>query len=434
MSTFVSTRGHAPAVSLREAVFAGLAPDGGLYTPVAIPRLSSGVIEELRGAPLLEVASVMARALMAHDIEPLALDRLLHEALDFDTPVIQVGSDVHALELFHGPTLAFKDVGARVLARLMAHFHAEREPLTVLTATSGDTGAAVAHAFYGLGGTRVVVLYPEGRVSRVQEAQFTTLGGNVVALAVDGTFDDCQRLAKEAFAFSEVADRVRLTSANSINVGRLLPQVFYYGYAALSFPADVPLTVSVPSGNFGNVTAGLIARRMGIPLAKLVAATTVNDAGARYLETGDYAPRPSQPTLANAMDVGAPSNIDRIRWLYAGRLDALQAAVRGSVHTDIEVRSAMQTLHAETGYVVDPHSAIAYLGVRSTPPPSRPLEPPHTRMFLATAHPAKFAEVVEPAINARVPLPAALQAALSRSPQSERIAPTLRALSEFLIA
>ncbi len=431
MMAFVSTRGRAPAVSLREALLAGLAPDGGLYVPARIPVLGRDVWDDLRGRPLPDVGLAIASALLADEVPRADLARLLRDALTFDTPLVMVQPHLWALELFHGPTLAFKDVGARVMARLMAYFQTGGKPLTVLVATSGDTGGAVAQAFYGVEGTRVVVLYPAGHVSPVQEAQFTTLGGNVTAVAVGGAFDDCQRLVKEAFALRELGGRVRLTSANSINIGRLLPQAFYYASAALAFPGEAPPIVSVPSGNFGNLTAGLLAWKMGVPIVRFIAATTVNDVVPRYLATGRVEPRSSTSTLATAMDVGDPSNLERIRWLFGDRVEDLRRVVSGSVHTDGDVRGAIRRLHQECGYVCDPHTAIAYLGLSRRGDVHRDeREPP--MVFLATAHPAKFPEVVEPIVGRRLPVPESLAAALARPRTIEQIAPTLDELMALL--
>ena len=417
---FISTRGAAPAVSFPAALFAGLAPDGGLYVPETLGRLR---FEGLRGASLPEIGGVIGAHFIGEAMPRAALERLLANALDFPVPLVPLDAATRALELFHGPTFAFKDVGARVMARLMAHFNAEDRPLTVLVATSGDTGSAVAQAFFGLAGTRVVVLFPEGGVTPVQDAQFTTLGGNVTAVAVAGTFDDCQRLVKEAFSDVELRGRARLTTANSINIGRLVPQVFYYASAALS--VEAPPVFSVPSGNFGNLTAGLWAWRLGVPIAGFVAATTVNDTVPRYLDSGRYEPRPSVPTLANAMDVGDPSNAERMRGLFADDRAALRAIVTPSVHTDAEVRTGIRDIWRRHGYVADPHTAIAYLGLSAAAPAA-------VRILLATAHPAKFRDTVEPLIGEPVVCPRPLADALTRERTVERIAPTLAALHALL--
>jgi threonine synthase len=310
------------------------------------------------------------------------------------------------------------------MARLMAHFNDDHAPLTVLVATSGDTGSAVAQAFHGVEGTRVVVLFPEGAVSPVQEAQFTTLGGNITAVAVAGAFDDCQRLAKEAFADEALRARARLTSANSINIGRLIPQTFYYAHTALQ--SSTPIVVSVPSGNFGNLTAGVMAWKLGAPIHRFVAATTVNDAFPQYLRTGAYHPRPSVATLANAMDVGNPSNVERMRWLFDDDVAAMRAMIIPSVHTDDDVRRTIRDVFDRYGYACDPHTAIAYAGLGAFTDDNYPTA------FLATAHPAKFKEIVEPLVRAHIPLPRELGDALARERIVEHIPPTLDALRALL--
>lgn len=413
---FISTRGAAPPVEFREALFAGLAPDGGLYVPDTLPAID---FNDLRDATLIEVGTAIATRFVGGVIARDELQRLLADALNFSLPLALVG-DRAALELFHGPTLAFKDVGARVMARLMVHLHAGRSPLTVLVATSGDTGSAVAQAFHGLAGTRVIVLFPEEGVTDVQAAQFSTLGGNVTAAAVSGTFDDCQRLVKAAFGDQALAERARLTSANSINIGRLLPQTFYFAHAALR--SRSPVIVSVPSGNFGNLTAGLMAWKMGAPIRQFVAATTVNDTGPRYLATGRYEPRPSTPTLANAMDVGDPSNLERMRWLFNDDVQAMRALIVPVVQSDDQVRRTITEVFDNWGYVCDPHTAIAYAGLDAVADDDYPLA------FLATAHPAKFKDTVEPLVRAHIPLPRELAEALARPRLVTRIAPTLTAL------
>jgi threonine synthase len=444
---FVSTRGRVPGVSFRGALFAGLAPDGGLYVPETLGTLD---FEALRGASLVDVGTEIVAHFAGDELARPAIARLLTDALDFPIPLVPLDDRIAALELFHGPTFAFKDVGARVMARLMAHFTDEDQSLTVLVATSGDTGSAVAQAFYGLAGTRVIVLFPDGAVTPVQEAQFATLGANITAVAVAGTFDDCQRLTKEAFADRALSQGARLTSANSINIGRLVPQIFYYAQAALQY-GDKQVAISVPSGNFGNLTAGLFAWKMGAPIARFVAATTINDAVPRYLATGQYQARASVATLANAMDVGNPSNVERMRWLFADDVEAMRAVVTPSVHTDSDVRRTIRDVWNRHGYVCDPHTAIAYLGLASlTGERARPGTPAgplpgtfgsargddavgrHPAVFLATAHPAKFRETVEPALGQAVPLPPALAAALTRRRLVERIAPTLTALRAVL--
>lgn len=418
---FVSTRGKSEAVSLRAAVARGLAPDGGLYVPEAIAPLSREQVDGLRGATVVDIGAAIGAHVAGDEVPRSAWQQILAEALNFDIPLVQVEDNVFALELFHGPTLAFKDVGARVLARLLSYFHVSSEPLTVLVATSGDTGGAVAHAFHGVPGTRVVVLYPTGQVSPVQEAQFATLGGNVTTLAVNGTFDDCQRLVKEAFSDAGLSREHRLTSANSINIGRLLPQVFYHAYAMLALPPGAQPIVSVPSGNFGNLTAGVIADHLGLSVRRFVAATNINDTIPRFLRTGHYEPRPSRTTVANAMDVGDPSNFERLRWLYGDDVERMREAMVASVHSDDQVRATIAGLMTSRGYLCDPHSAIAYMGLHAVP--RGQLDGP--RVFLATAHAAKFRETVEPVLGRTIPLPQVLAAALEKPVLSKRIGATL---------
>jgi len=420
----ISTRGKAPAVSLKEAVLAGIAPDGGLYVPQTIPRLPESWWSALRGKSFHDISIAVALQFAGDEFDHATLTNLVREALNFPVRLVQLEKGLGVLELFHGPTFAFKDFGARTLARVMALVHDGSAPITVLVATSGDTGSAVANAFFGIAGTRVVVLYPEGKVSDVQEAQFTTLGGNVTAVAVAGTFDDCQRLAKEAFADSSLTSRVRLTSANSISLGRLLPQIFYYAYAALQSSADKPLTISVPSGNFGNLVAGVMAWKMGAPIECFRAPTTINDTVPRYFASGQVEPRPSVRTLANAMDVGHPSNLERLQWLFNGDLAAMKAVISSARHTDEEVRKAIALLFEKYSYVADPHTAIGFLGL--------PEKRTGLSLFLATAHPAKFREVVQPVIKKDVPLPEALAEMLARKKVVQRIRPELGELTKLL--
>jgi threonine synthase len=419
---WTSTRGAAPPVTFREALFGGLAPDGGLYLPARIDPLPADVMTSLRGRTLPEVGTAIAAHLISDEVPRDQLRSIVEQALDFDIPIVDVGP-MSALELFHGPTFAFKDVGARVMARLMSYFLTDGRA-TILVATSGDTGSAVAQAFAGVPGTRVVILYPHGKVSDVQEAQLATIGGNVRAVAVEGTFDDCQALVKAAFSDPELRDRAQLTSANSINAGRLLPQVFYYAWGALERSGGI---WSVPSGNFGNLTGGLIAKRLGFPIGRFVAATNVNDVVPQYLVSGRYEPRPSVRTVANAMDVGAPSNFERIRTLYHDDLAELRADVHGAAFDDGQVRSTIADVYARYGYVLDPHSAIAWLGLLHS---DSPRDLPH--IFVATAHPAKFRETVEPAIRRQVPLPRALGDALQQRRIITRMRPELRDLVELL--
>jgi threonine synthase len=442
---FVSTRGRARAVDLAGAVFSGTAPDGGLWVPARLDPLPDRALELLdrpdpEGAELCETATAMLAPLLAPDLDEEAVRAVVEAALDFPIPLVEIAPARCALELFHGPTLAFKDVGARCMARLMERLledgatppdlDAER-PLTILVATSGDTGSAVAHAFWGLERFAVVVLYPRGLVSEAQRRLFTTLGGNVTALEVDGSFDDCQRMVKAAFADRELRRARPLASANSINLGRLLPQSAYYGHLrrqALSRLDGRELAVSVPSGNFGNVTAALIARRLGVRLDRLIAATNVNDTVPRYLEGGPFAPRASVPTLSNAMDVGDPSNFERIAWLFGDDDRALRAALEGRRFGDHDTLAAIARVRATHGALLDPHTAVAWLGLEA----SLAERPGALGVVLATADPAKFEETVERATGERVELPAAIARAASAEEHVERIPADSLALRALL--
>jgi threonine synthase len=433
---FLTTRQQAPAVSFTEALFEGLAPDGGLYVPEAIEPWRDDEIARLPRRTLTEIGLRALRPFTRGVIDPATLEAVVVEALNFEIPLVEVEPGVFALELFHGPTFAFKDVGARVMARMMASLHRAEDPLTVLAATSGDTGSAVAHAFHGVPNTRVVILYPDGRVSPTQEAQLTIFNGertNVRAYAVAGSFDDCHRLTRDAFGDTALRRRMRLTSANSVNVGRLLPQSIYYFHAAAQLARrdrdDGPVVFSTPSGNFGNLTAGLMARRAGLPVARFVAATNANDVVPAYLATGRFEPRPSVATLANAMDVGHPSNFERMSWLYGGDLDAMRRDVSGSHFSDDDVRATIKRVYEARGYLLDPHSAIAYMGLVGRGRQDGPVG-----IFLATAHPAKFAEIVEPIIGRPVEKPAPLAHALARPRHIIRIDPSLAGVAGMLDA
>jgi threonine synthase len=426
---WISTRGASPPITFIDALFAGTAPDGGLYMPERLDLLPTAVVDGLRSASIVEIATTVGAHILRDEITRQALEPLIREALDFPVPLVRVTDGIWALELFHGPTMAFKDVGARVQARLLHHF-TDGTPLTILVATSGDTGSAVAQAFHRVPDARVVVLYPEGQVSDVQEAQMASLGDNITALAVRGTFDDCQRLVKQAFADDDLRAHVWLTPANSINLGRLLPQVFYYFLLAGLGGSARPPIVSVPSGNFGNLTAGLIAKRIGLPVAQFVAATNVNDAVPEYLRSGRYEPRQSVATVANAMDVGAPSNFERVQALYHGDVTALRRDIVGYAYKDQQVIDEIGRVHRDHGYLLDPHSAIAWLALQD-----RLVHEPETcGVFLATAHPAKFREVVEPAIGQHIDLPRTLAEALSRPRHSTSMPADYPALEEFLRA
>ena len=426
-----STSRKAPLTSLRGAVLRGLAPDGGLYMPAEIKRHSAEELEAFRALPFTEVCFRVVRPFATPDMPEEALWQVVSEAINFPVKLVSLSPGLHVLELFHGPTLAFKDFGARFMARLMGYFvRGETRPLTVLVATSGDTGSAVAHGFLGVPGIRVVILYPSKRISEAQEKQFTTLGANITALEVAGAFDDCQRLVKQAFSDAELNQHAWLSSANSINIGRLLPQMFYHVAAYRQLPvASVPLIVSVPSGNFGNLTAGLFAKRIGLPVTKFVASTNVNDVVPQYLETGEFHPRPATATFSNAMDVGNPNNFPRLLDLCRGRLEYLKREVWGHAATDQETLLAMKTLYERFGYIADPHTAVGFLGWEAY---KLGHAQPAQGLVLATAHPAKFADVVKKAIGSAPPLPDRLAGCLQREKLSVPISADYQDFKRFL--
>lgn len=428
---FTSTSRRVPPTDLATALLHGLAPDGGLYVPQHIRPLRAADLDALRGADLHATALAAGRRLFGSALSEDTLGSVIRDALNFAIPLRQLEPRRFVLELFHGPSGAFKDVGARFMARLIASVRSDADPpLMVLTATSGDTGGAVANAFAGLANTQVVILFPAGRVSAIQRRQFTTLGGTVRAVAVDGTFDDCQRLAKQALASETLRREFALTSANSINIGRFLPQVFPYFHAWAQSPETADgIVVSVPSGNFGNLAAGIVAKRLGLPIDRFVAATNINDVVPEYLRTGTLRVKPSRRTISSAMDVGNPSNFERILALYRGRHEAIARDIRGSVHTDDETRAAIVRVLRRFRYLLDPHSAVGYLGLEagSTPNDSR------TEVFFATAHPAKFAEVLEPLIDEPIPLPDRLAPVPGREERIRKLDPALGALERLLL-
>lgn len=431
---YYSTNGQSPKASLKDAVVRGLAPDRGLYMPERIPTIPSAFFRHIGDMSLQDVAYVAANTLFGDDIESSTLQTIVNDTLNFDIPLVEVDSDKYALELFHGPTLAFKDVGARFMARLLGYFNRQQgnEDVNVLVATSGDTGSAVANGFLNVPGVRVFVLYPKGKVSRIQEAQFTTLGCNVTAIEVDGTFDDCQALVKSAFMDKELNDAMKLTSANSINVARFLPQMFYYfhAYARLvgSGKSADKVVFAVPSGNFGNICAGLIAKRMGLPVHRFIAANNRNDVFFEYLKTGKYNPRPSIATIANAMDVGDPSNFARILDLYGKSHDAIVGDISGCAYTDEQIADTMRNVYAEKGYILDPHGAVAYRALDEY------LQPGETGIFLETAHPAKFKETVDSIIDGSVKIPARLEAFMRGEKSTVRLNKQFPAFKKYLLS
>ena len=410
---YYSTGGKAPLTGLREAVVRGLAEDRGLYMPERIPRLPDGFFETIGTRSFPDIACRVADAFFAEDIPAGDLHGIVRETLSFDCPLREVEPGIFALELFHGPTLAFKDVGARFMARMLRHFTRGTGDIRVLVATSGDTGSAVANGFLGVEGIRVFVLYPKGKVSPIQESQVTTLGQNITALEIDGCFDDCQALVKAAFADTELRAAQRLTSANSLNVARFLPQAFYYfhAYAQLQRKGLADKVVCcVPSGNFGNLCAALFGKRMGLPVHRFIAANNANRVFYDFLQDGDYRPRASVQTLANAMDVGDPSNFARIWDLYGHDLRALRADVSGATYTDGQIAETIRDCYARTGYVLDPHGACGYRALKEG------LRPGETGFFCETAHPAKFKDSVERILGAPVAVPERL-AAFRRGPR-----------------
>ncbi|MCF6333381.1 MAG: threonine synthase [Draconibacterium sp.] len=406
---YYSTNKNTPEVSLKEAVIKGLASDNGLFMPAHINKFEPSFFEDIQNLSFQEIAFEVAKKFFGDDIPDNKLKEIVFDTLEFDCPVVKVTNSIFSLELFHGPTLAFKDVGARFMARLLNYFLDEQEnQVNVLVATSGDTGSAVANGFLGVEGIHVFVLYPKGKVSKIQESQFTTLGKNITALEIEGTFDDCQRLVKTAFLDKELNEKLVLTSANSINVARFLPQAFYYfnAYARLKKQGilkNKELVVSVPSGNLGNITAGLFALEMGLPITQFLAANNANSVVFEYLESGDYKPRPSVETIANAMDVGEPSNFVRILDLYEHSHKVISEKIKGFRYSDSEIKAIVKKVYVETGYLCDPHGACGFESLNEF------LLKDQVGLFLETAHPAKFTETVEEIIGeGKVKLPVKL--------------------------
>lgn len=402
---YYSTNGQAPMADLRKAVVKGLAEDRGLYMPERIPALPRSFFDNIQDMTFQEVAFEVANAFFGEDIPADDLRRIVNDTLSFDCPVKQVEKDIWTLELFHGPTLAFKDVGGRFMARLLQYFN--KESVNVLVATSGDTGSAVANGFLGVEGINVYVLYPKGKVSPIQECQFTTLGRNISAIEIDGVFDDCQRLVKNAFMDADLNSRMKLTSANSINVARFLPQSFYYfwGYAQMKkLGLADKLVCCVPSGNFGNICSALFGSKMGLPFSRFIAANNANDIFYKFLQTGEYRPGASRQTIANAMDVGDPSNFARIWDLYGKDVDNIRSMVSGATVSDDVIRKTVAECWKSNGYLLDPHGACGYRALKDG------LKPGETGLFCETAHPAKFKDTIESIIGTPVEIPAKLAA------------------------
>jgi threonine synthase len=430
---FRSTLRNSPEVSLHEAVLHGSARDGGLFMPVEMPHVSDAFLAKLPGLGFVEIAQEVGNLFCGDEVPSQILAKIVAEAFDFPVPLVALDERLHILELFHGPTLAFKDFGARFMARLMGYFVQETgKQLTVIVATSGDTGSAVAQAFLGVAGIRVVILYPAGRVSAAQEKQLTTLGQNITALELAGSFDDCQRLAKQALVDPVIAEKITLTSANSINIARLIPQSFYYFAAVAQLkPSDSPPVFSVPSGNFGNLTGGLLAKRIGLRVEQFVAATNANDVVPEFLRSGTLVPRASRHTISNAMDVGNPSNFARIVDLYDNDLQAIRRDIWGCSFTDEETLRVMHDVEQRHGYVLDPHTAVGVLGWQNF---AKQNQRAARGIVLATAHPAKFAETVARATGVRPEMPERLAAFLGRPKKSIPFPNQFPALQEFLLS
>ena len=428
---YYSTNRKAPQATLEKAVVKGLAEDRGLYMPERINQLPKEFFDDIASLTFQDVAYNVASAFFGEDIDLDALYDIVRSTLSFDCPLVRVTDDIYSLELFHGPTLAFKDVGARFMARMLGYFRSEQQ-ITVLVATSGDTGSAVANGFLGVPGIHVYVLYPKGKVSPIQECQFTTLGGNITAVEVEGVFDDCQRLVKSAFMDEELNRRMHLTSANSINVARFLPQAFYYFWAyaqAVRMGLDGRrIVVSVPSGNFGNLCSALFGVRMGLPVHRFIAANNANDVFYNYLQTGCYEPRPSVQTIANAMDVGDPSNFARILELYGRAHDAICQHISGASYSDAQIAETMRQCLSESGYILDPHGACGYRALQEQ------LQPNEIGIFLETAHPAKFKELVDKVLGIEIPVPDRLAAFMQGMKQSTPISADFNDFRAFLLA
>lgn len=430
---YYSTNGKAPEADLHKAVVKGLAEDKGLYMPETLKKLPQDFFDNIQDMSFQEISYRVADAFFGEDVPADTLKKIVYDTLSFDCPTVKVNDNIYSLELFHGPTLAFKDVGARFMARLLGHFISQegKEEVNVLVATSGDTGSAVANGFLGVEGIHVYVLYPKGKVSDIQECQFTTLGKNITAVEVDGVFDDCQALVKSAFMDNDLNKHMKLTSANSINVARFLPQSFYYFYAYAQMKklglAD-NLVVCVPSGNFGNITSGLFAKKMGLPIKRFIAANNANDIFYKYLQTGVYEPKASVQTIANAMDVGDPSNFARIIDLYKNDHDAICADVSGATFTDEQIAETIKAVSDKYGYICDPHGACGYRALETG------LKEGETGVFLETAHPAKFKSTVESIIGHEIEIPQKLAEFMKGTKQSIQMPKNFEDFKEYLLS
>lgn len=432
---YYSTNGKAPLADLQKAVVKGLAEDRGLYMPENIYKLPQVFFDNIQNMSFQDIAYNVAVSFFGDDVDPDGLQDLVYDTLSFDCPIVKVEDNIYTLELFHGPTLAFKDVGARFMARLLQFFinrsNETHKTVNVLVATSGDTGSAVANGFLGVKGIHVYVLYPKGKVSPIQECQFTTLGKNITAIEVDGVFDDCQALVKSAFMDEELNKHMKLTSANSINVARFLPQAFYYfnAYARIKKLGMADnLVMCVPSGNFGNICAALFGHEMGLPINRFIAANNANDIFYNYLQTGKYEPKPSKQTLANAMDVGDPSNFARIYDLYGKSHEKISSLISGATYSDDQIRDTMRQCYKDTGYILDPHGACGYRALKEG------LRPGEVGIFCETAHPAKFKEKVDDILGINIPIPERLQAFMNGTKQSVPMSKDYRDFKKYLLS
>ena len=430
---YYSTNGTAPIADLHKAVVKGLAEDRGLYMPERIQKLPKAFFDNIQDMSFQEIAYNVASAFFGEDVDLDALKDIVYDTLSFDCPVVEIKDKIYTLELFHGPTLAFKDVGARFMARLLQYFikqEGKGEQVNVLVATSGDTGSAVANGFLGVDGIHVYVLYPKGKVSKIQECQFTTLGKNITAVEVDGVFDDCQTLVKNAFMDSELNSAMKLTSANSINVARFLPQAFYYfnAYSQLKRLGKADeMVMCVPSGNFGNICAALFGHAMGLPIKRFIAANNANDVFFNYLKTGQYEPKPSVQTIANAMDVGDPSNFARIIELYGNSHKRISSLISGATYSDSQIAESMKSCREQTGYILDPHGACGYRALKEN------LKIGEVGVFCETAHPAKFKDTVEGIIGSEVAIPERLAAFMRGEKQSVPMTKDFADFKKFLL-
>ncbi len=427
---YYSLNNNAPKVSFSEAVIKGLAPDKGLYFPESITPLSKDFFQNIDSLSNNEIAYELIKQFVGDEIPQQDLKDLIADVLQFDFPLISIEKDIYSLELFHGPTMAFKDVGARFMARCLSYFNGENpNEVTVLVATSGDTGGAVANGFLGVDGVNVVILYPSGKVSDIQEKQLTTLGQNIKALEVDGVFDDCQAMVKKAFLDTNITDKMQLTSANSINIARWLPQMFYFAFAYKQLKdKSKKLVFSIPSGNYGNICAGMMAQKLGLPIELFIAATNANNVVTSYLSSGIYQPKPSVQTISNAMDVGDPSNFIRIEKLHNNNFEALKNNLHSYSFTDNETRDAMLHLFNNSNYIADPHGAIGYLGIKKHLESNKNTQ----GVFLETAHPVKFLPVLDKDIASQIEIPAQIKAVINKTKVATAIS-TYEELKAFLL-